>query len=227
MTTTEAETTTRWTLSGAGYEYCNCKPGCTCNFSGFPSSSDGSCKALVANVIRAGSCGDVDLAGVTAVAIMDWPKAIHDGDGRAVFVVAPETTDEQIGALSQIYTGALVACRGRFWERRSRSRDWSRPPSGSPRPASTPASIEIEGLGSAQGRALEQMPVTDEPHEAHITLPDGFIWTDGQLRGRLVLRDGRGSQPGLHRHQLDPLRLRLGQLTPVAMSGGVAAAWVR
>ena len=22
-------------------------------------------------------------------------------------------------------------------------------------------------------------PVTDEPHEAHITLPDGFIWTDG------------------------------------------------
>jgi hypothetical protein len=21
--------------------------------------------------------------------------------------------------------------------------------------------------------------VTDEPHEAHITLPDGFIWRDG------------------------------------------------
>ena len=41
------ETTTKWYLKGRGYEFCNCAPGCTCNFSGFPSSKDGSCKALV------------------------------------------------------------------------------------------------------------------------------------------------------------------------------------
>ena len=57
-----------------------------------PSSADGACKALVGNVIDEGRCGDVDLSGVTAVAIIDWPRAIHDGGGRAVFVVPPETT---------------------------------------------------------------------------------------------------------------------------------------
>ena len=48
---TVTEQTTTWHLSGKGYEFCNCAPGCTCNFSGFPSSSDGSCKAFVGNFI--------------------------------------------------------------------------------------------------------------------------------------------------------------------------------
>src|SRR5580704_1979563 len=98
--------TTKWHLRGRGYEFCNCAPGCTCNFSGFPSSPDGSCKAVVGNVIDEGSCGDVDLTGIKAIAIIDWPHAIHDGGGKVVFV-EPETTDEQIGCLAQIYTGQL------------------------------------------------------------------------------------------------------------------------
>ncbi len=177
MTTTEAAPTTRYTMSGVGYEYCNCNPGCTCNFSGFPSSSDGSCKALVANTITDGRCGDVDLSGVTAVAILDWPKAIHDGDGRAVFVVAPETTDEQIGALSQIYTGALG---GMPWEILGTTFEVAglvKAPI-TLTDAGIDSSVQIEGIGEAQGRSLRN-PVTDEPHEAHITLPEGFIWTDG------------------------------------------------
>lgn len=177
MTTTDAAPTTRWTISGVGYEYCNCNPGCTCNFSGFPSSPDGSCKALVANVIREGRCGDVDLAGVTAVAIVDWPKAIHDGNGRAVFVVAPETTEEQIGALSQIYTGALG---GMPWEILGTTYEVAglvkAPITISD--AGIDSAVEIEGVGRAEGRSLRN-PVTDELHEAHISLPDGFIWTDG------------------------------------------------
>jgi hypothetical protein len=177
MTITDAEPTTRWSLSGTGYEYCNCNPGCTCNFSGFPSSSDGSCKALVANVIREGRCGAVDLAGVTAVAIIDWPHAIHDGNGRAVFVVAPETTDDQIGALSQIYTGALG---GMPWEILGTTYEVAGLVKAAINisEAGIDSALEIEGVGQAQGRAMRN-PVTDEPHEAHITLPDGFIWTDG------------------------------------------------
>lgn len=177
MTATEAEPTTRWSLRGVGYEYCNCNPGCTCNFNGYPSSSDGSCKAFVTNVIGEGRCGDVDLAGVTAVAVLDWPHAIHDGKGRAVFVVAPETTDEQIGALSQIYTGALG---GMPWEILGTTFEVAgliKAPI-KVTEAGIDSSVEVEGVGRAQGRSLRN-PVTDEPHEAHITLPDGFIWTDG------------------------------------------------
>jgi hypothetical protein len=75
------ETRTAWRIAGKGYEFCNCQPGCTCNFNGFPTSPDGSCKAAVVNQITSGHCGDVDLAGVTTLAILDWPKSIHDGGG--------------------------------------------------------------------------------------------------------------------------------------------------
>src|SRR3982075_1089208 len=85
MTTTEQRT--KWHLRGRGYEFCNCNPGCTCNFSGFPSSSDGSCKAFVGNHILEGSCGDGELSGIKAIAVLDWPHAIHDGGGKVAFIV--------------------------------------------------------------------------------------------------------------------------------------------
>lgn len=177
MTTTEAETTIRWSMSGTGYEYCNCNPGCTCNFSGFPTSADSSCKALVANVVREGRCGDVDLAGVTAAAIIDWPGAIHDGNGRAVFVVDPSTTDEQIDALSKIYTGAIGGLPWSILGTTYSVVGLVKAPITIDE-AGIASSLTIDGVGRAEGRTLRN-PVTNEPHEAHITLPDGFIWTDG------------------------------------------------
>ena len=39
--------------------------------------------------------------------IFRWPKAIHEGNGQAAFIVDPATTDEQVEALSQIFTGQL------------------------------------------------------------------------------------------------------------------------
>lgn len=161
-----------------GIRICNCAPGCTCNFSGFPSSSDGSCKAFVGNVIEEGFCGEVDLAGVTAIAMLDWPKAIHDGGGKVVFIVQPDTTEEQIGCLAQIYTGQLGgnpwAILGTTYEVAGLVK--------------TPITIDgsgmtitmsADGVGSASGDTFKN-PVTGEPHEAHIVLPEGFIWTKGE-----------------------------------------------
>lgn len=176
--TASTEQRTQWQLTGEGYEFCSCQPGCTCNFSGFPTSSDGSCKAYVGNVVTAGRCGDVDLSGVTAIAIIDWPGPIHDGGGKAVFVVTPETTDEQVGALAQIYTGQLG---GMPWEILGGTFEVAGL-------VKAPISISgdglevtmsAEGVGTASGRYLSN-PVTGERHEAHIVLPDGFIWSKGE-----------------------------------------------
>ncbi|GAC1439984.1 MAG: DUF1326 domain-containing protein [Mycobacteriales bacterium] len=176
--TTATSTRTEYRLTGKGYEFCNCQPGCTCNFSGFPTSSDGSCKAFVANVIESGRCGDVDLAGVTAIAAMDWPKAIHDGNGRAVFIVAPETTDEQVNALSQIYTGQLG---GMPWEILGTTFEvvgLVKAPI-SITGDGLDVSLTVDGVGKASGSYFAN-PVTGERHEAHIVLPDGFIWSKGE-----------------------------------------------
>ena len=175
MATTE--TATSWRLRGKGYEFCNCQPGCTCNFSGFPTSADGSCKAAVATQIEEGSCGGTDLSGITAVAIIDWPGAIHDGNGKAVFVVPPAVSDEQLGLMAQIFTGQLGgmpwAILGPTFEVTGVVR----------------AEVElnddgmnsgfnIPGVGQAQGRRLRN-PVTDEEHGVSIVLDDGFIWKRG------------------------------------------------
>jgi hypothetical protein len=68
---------------------------------------------MVGMRIRKGSCGDVDLSGVTCAAIVVWPKAIHEGGGKCAFIVDPSTSDAQVGALGQIFTGALG---GMPWE---------------------------------------------------------------------------------------------------------------
>ncbi len=176
MTTTE--TTTAWRLRGKGYEFCNCQPGCTCNFSGFPTSSDGSCKAAVATYISEGSCGDLDLSDITAVAILSWPKAIHDGDGKAIFVVPPAVSDEQLGALAQIFTGQLG---GLPWSILGTTFEVA----GVVRAEvelhddGMHSGFEIPGVGRASGTTLKN-PVTGEDHLASIVLDTGFIWKEGK-----------------------------------------------
>ncbi len=169
--------TTAWRLKGKGYEFCNCQPGCTCNFSGFPTSADGSCKAAVGNHIIEGKCGDVDLVDIKAVALFDWPKAIHDGGGKAVFVVPPAVTDEQLNCLAQIFTGQLG---GLPWSILGTTFEVA---------GVVRAEVEINddginsgfsipGVGEAKGESLRN-PVTNEPHGVAIDLDSGFIWKRG------------------------------------------------
>ena len=177
MTASATETRTSWRLTGKGYEFCNCNPGCTCNFSGFPTSSDGSCKAFVANVIESGSFGDVDLSGVTAVAIIDWPKAIHDGGGKVVFVVPAEVSDAQVGALAEIYTGAHG---GMPWEILGTTYEVAGLVRAPVKIAGDgmDITVTVDGVGEATGRYFAN-PVTGERHEAAIVIPGGFIWEKG------------------------------------------------
>lgn len=174
MTTTQ---TTTWYLKGIGYEFCNCQPGCTCNFSGFPTSPDGSCKAAVANHIKEGKCGDVDLNDIKAVAIIDWPKAIHDGGGKVVFVLPESVTDEQVNSLAQIYTGQLGglpwSILGTTYEVAGLVRaDVNIDDDG------INSGFSIPGVGEAKGTTLKN-PVTGEDHNVAIDLAAGFIWKRG------------------------------------------------
>jgi hypothetical protein len=171
-------TNTQWELHGRGYEFCNCDFGCGCNFGGFPNSKDGSCRALVGVAIRSGRCGDVDLSGVKSAAIVEWPKAIHEGNGKAVFVVDPSTTEAQINALAQIFTGKLG---GLPWELLGPTFEVV----GLEKAAITiegsgaRSAFKIAGIGEGQGDTFKN-PVTGEPHMANIELPDGFIWKKGE-----------------------------------------------
>ena len=169
---------TRWELHGQGYEFCNCDFGCGCNFVGFQNSDDGSCRALVGVHVDRGFCGDVDLSGVKCAAIIAWPKAIHEKDGKAAFVVDPATTDEQAGALGQIFTGTLG---GMPWELLGPTFEVVGLEKATITIEGTgPKSVfRLEGVGEGRGDAFKN-PVTGEDHFAEVHLPQGFIWTRGE-----------------------------------------------
>lgn len=171
-------TATRWALRGRGYEFCNCDFGCGCNFGGFPNSRDGSCRALVGMQITSGTVGDVDVSGVKCAAVVDWPKAIHEGNGKCVFVVDPSTTDKQVEVLGQVFTGALG---GMPWELLGPTFQVV----GLQKARITiegegrKSVFKAEGIGEGRGDTFKN-PVTGEEHLANVDLPDGFIWKRGE-----------------------------------------------
>ena len=171
-------TATRWALQGRGYEFCNCDFGCGCNFGGFPNSKDGSCRAFVGIVIESGSSGDLNLSGLKCAAILSWPKAIHEGHGQCVFIVEPDTNDQQIEALGQIFTGKLG---GMPWELLGPTFEIK----GLVKTKITiegqgqKSTFKAEGVGEGRGDTFKN-PVTGEDHLANVDLPDGFIWKKGE-----------------------------------------------
>ena len=169
---------TRWNMKGQGYEFCNCDFGCGCNFGGFPNSKDGSCRAFVGLDVSRGKCGDVDLTNVKCAAIFTWPKAIHEGNGKAVFVVDPSTNQKQVDALAQIFTGKLG---GQPWDLLGPTFDVA----GLVRAKITiegkgrKSTFRAEGVGEGRGDTLKN-PVTGEDHLPEVVLDKGFIWKRGQ-----------------------------------------------
>lgn len=181
---------TTWHLRGTGYEFCNCDFGCGCNFGGFPNSKDGSCRALVGMHIKDGACGDVDLAGLKCAAIVVWPKAIHEGNGKCVFVVEPTTSDKQVGALSQIFTGQLG---GMPWEILGTTFEVAglEKATIAIEGEGVKSVFRVEGIAEARGNAFKN-PVTGDEHHANVELPDGFIWTRGQCgAGTFTAKSGK------------------------------------
>jgi hypothetical protein len=171
-------TATKWMLQGDGYEYCNCDFGCGCNFGGFPNSKDGSCRALVGLEIRKGTCGDVNLTGLKCAAIVDWPKAIHEGNGKCVFVVEPTITDKQVEALGKIFSGQLGGLPWELLGPTFKVVGMEKVPitiTGQGRKRVFRAGTIAEGRGDTF-----KNPVTGEEHLADVVLPDGFIWKRGE-----------------------------------------------
>jgi hypothetical protein len=129
-------------------------------------------------VISEGRCGDIDLSGITCAAVIDWPKAIHDGNGKVVFVVPTDIKDDQLDAMAKIFTGSL---KGMPWEILGTTYSVAGVVKAdlNVHPKGIESSIEFPGVVNAVGTSFKN-PVTGEPHQAAISLNDGFIWKLGE-----------------------------------------------
>jgi len=98
-------TQTGWTLKGTVVIACNCDYGCPCNFNARPSR--GKCEGGWTWVVREGSYGDVRLDGLAFSVFVNWPGAIHEGNGEGLILVDDRADDRQRDAIATLVKGGV------------------------------------------------------------------------------------------------------------------------
>jgi hypothetical protein len=166
-----------WKYTADYYESCNCAYGCPCNFNGFPTK--GFCRGVIAMRIREGTHGETDLSGAQFAFAVEWPKAIHDGNGTAALWFDESVSEAQQQALGRILTGedgglpheilatTLSNILGPFVSKVDVN--WNE----------TDSSVRIGDQVVSEMETFKD-PVSGEPHEVHVVIPDGFIWKDAK-----------------------------------------------
>ena len=95
---------TPWELKALEFSSCNCDFGCPCQFNGLPTT--GQCEAFVGLQIDGGYFGETSLAGLRAAVLMQWPGAVHEGNGRALPIIDPAASEVQREGILTILGGA-------------------------------------------------------------------------------------------------------------------------
>ena len=101
--------TTDWHLRGDWFDVCSCKLPCPCSFAQEPTHGD--CQFTLVWHARDGRLGDVDLAGLTVVALGEFTGNMWVGDPdakmRLMFYIDEGADDAQRQALERIFTGKV------------------------------------------------------------------------------------------------------------------------
>ena len=97
-----------WQLEGTFYENCSCDVICPCTWSNLSREATGDdCRASLAFRVDRGRVDDVDVSGRALVLAVQAPRMMVDGNWRAGLIVDADSTDEQMEALSKVFTGQL------------------------------------------------------------------------------------------------------------------------
>ena len=172
-----------WELSGTVLVGCNCDYGCPCNFNAPPTSGD--CEGGWVWHIDKGRYGDVELDGLTLAVLADWPKAIHEGGGKAIALYDERADDRQREALEALLRGGEGGPWGVFINTYELL-------------DVIPAPVEFEAdgersrykIGDYAELQVEPIknPVTGDEIRAAVVLPSGLVFNEGWCAASGVFR---------------------------------------
>lgn len=166
-----------WTMKGTVLIACNCAYGCPCNFNALPTT--GKCEGEWTWHVEEGAYGGVDLRGVTFMLAVNWPGAIHEGNGVALLLVDERTTAAQRDAIHTLVRGEAGGPWGVL--------GWTWPTLHGPE--AVPFELELNGLRSrvraGAGFELELEPIRNPVSGAEVTpgavLPQGIVFKQGDF----------------------------------------------
>ncbi|HWQ23078.1 MAG TPA: DUF1326 domain-containing protein [Gaiellaceae bacterium] len=166
-----------WTMKGTVLIACNCAYGCPCNFNALPTT--GKCEGEWTWHVEEGAYGTVDLRSVTFTLAVNWPGAIHEGNGVALLLVDERTTPAQRDAIHTLVKGEAGGPWGVL--------GWTWPTLHGPEAVSF--ELELDGLRSrvraGAGFELELEPIRNPVSGAEVTpgavLPQGIVFKQGDF----------------------------------------------
>lgn len=169
----------KWRYTAEYIEACNCDWGCPCNF-GAP-STNGYCEGGAAVNIKNGTYGkNIKLDGVKFALYIKMPGLVHEGGGTGRIYVDERASREQRDAIREIVTGEagglpwgiFGALIDNWLETRFVPFEWKFEGAHSSYKVGLHAQLVAEPMRN---------PVTGQDSKAKITLPDGFVWKEGEM----------------------------------------------
>jgi hypothetical protein len=166
-----------WTLKGHVVIACNCDYGCPCNFNARP--THGKCEGGWTWHVEEGTYEGVDLSGLSFSVYVNWPGAIHEGNGEGVILIDVRADGEQRAAIETLVSGSVGGPWGVL--------GWTWPTIHGPHAVAY--DIHISGLETkvSAGDVVEvevdkiRNPVTGAEVTPSVVLPQGIILKEGDL----------------------------------------------
>jgi hypothetical protein len=177
-----------WNLKGVVLVSCNCDYGCPCNFNARP--THGKCEGGWTWHVESGSFAGVPLDGLNFSVYVNWPGAIHEGNGEGLILVDERADVRQREALATLVGGGVGGPWGVL--------AWTWPTVHGP--LAVPYEVALNGIATRikAGPALEvesttiRNPVTGADVHPGIVLPEGIIVKQAELGCSTIFRVQQG-----------------------------------
>ena len=183
----------KWRLKGHWLKNCSCAYGCPCDFNALPTR--GNCQGMVTMKIERGHFDDLDLSGLGFAVIVDFPGALHEGNGTAQPVVDERANAKQREALLTIMSGKDQA-EGTLFHIFSLIVTKVLDPLFLPiefsfDKAGRRARVNIPGVLETESEPIRN-PVTGAEHRIRVVMPEGFEHDEGEIASARVLKANGG-----------------------------------
>lgn len=180
-----------WRLEGEWIKNCNCAFGCPCDFNARP--TNGFCKGLVGMRITKGSFENVSLDGLSFFVTVDFPGALHEGNGQAQPIIDQRATAAQREALFNILSGQNSA-EGTLFNIFSLIVTKMHEPIFAPisfefDQKARMARVRIPGVLETEVEPIKN-PVTGQPHRIQVVMPEGFEHIEGEVASSNIRSSG-------------------------------------
>ena len=172
-----------WSLQGVEFGHCNCDFGCPCQFNSLPTHGD--CRALTFVQIEKGRFGDVPLDGLRWGILASWPGPIHLGNGTFQSIVDERADPKQRAALESISHGRETEPGKLIWQVFSTTvtkvqTTLFKPIELAIDVKTRMAKVNVPGVIEASAASIKN-PMTGADHQARMTLPTGFEFTEAEF----------------------------------------------